>query len=235
MKAEGLAISVESHSENYGETLEEARLPYRVVRSSRRWVYLTDYLPSPVAEATARFLQRTIFPEMLLDHLDTAFGDISEEDRLAVFQDGVTHLSKDEVTCGTRELLQPSLEETRGISIEGWLRFRGRAVLGDVIVRLALEGIKSLRLERALDQFRSLDEMDLHHLMLEGRGNNLVIRDDRGREVFREFLDGYLDPSVKIGREDLAAGILRILQPEKVDMKGVTPTFRRRVHKLLGL
>lgn len=234
MRAEGLAISVEAHSPQYAEALHQARLVYRVVRSSRRWVYLTDYLPFPVAEATARFLQKNVLPEMLLEHLDTTYEDIPDEDRLAVFQDNLDYLQRNDFTHGTRALIQPSLEEQRGLSIEGWLRFRGRAVLGELIGRLASEGLKSMRLERAFLQFRGLRAHPVDHLVIEGEGNELIIKDASGTDLFREFLDGYLDPRLRISREDLAFALIRALHPEQVEMERVTPDFRRRVEGSLG-
>lgn len=234
MRAEGLAISVEDHSPQYAEALHEARLVYRVVKSSRRWVYLTEYLPTPVASATARFLQTNILPEMLLEHLDTTYEDVPEEDRLAVFQDNLDYLQREDFTLGTRALIQPSLEEQRGLSIEGWLRFRGRTVLGGLIARLACEGLKSMRLERAFLQFRGLRAHPIGHLVVEGAGNELVIKDTSGTEPFREFLEGYLDPRLKINREDLACALIRALRPERVEMERVTPGFRRRVEEALG-
>lgn len=233
MRAEGLAVSVESHSPQFAEALEDARLPYRVYKSSRRWVYLTDYLPSPVAAATARFLQKNVLPELLLDHLDTAYGHLTDEERLAVFQENLDYLQKDDFTLGTQALIQPSLEEAGGLSVDGWLRFRGRAFLDGLIARLALEGLKSLRLERALHQYRSLPKQRLACLVIEGEGDAIRVRDERGQEPFRELLDGYLDPHLKIDREDLAWGLVRTLRPERVDLRGVSAEFRRRVEAIL--
>ncbi len=234
MGALKLAISVETHSPEYAEALENKHLAFDVVRSSRRWVYLTEYLPAPVAEATARFLQKAILPELFLEHLDTAYSDIPDEDRLAIFQDNLDYLQNDHFTRGTRALIQPSLEEQKGLSIEGWMRFRGRRILDNLVAQLAREGLKSLRLERAYQQFRSLRLHAVEHLVVEGRGAGLRIKDPGGAELFREFLDGYLDPRLQIDREDLAIILIRALAPGRVELVDVHPAFRRRVEAALA-
>lgn len=233
MGAERLAISVEHHCPEFGASLEAGRLHYNVVRSSRRWVYLTEYLPSPVAEATARFLQRNILPEMLLNHLDSTYDDLPEEDRLAVFQDNLDYLQHKTVTRGTQALIQPSLEELKGLSIQGWLRFRGEVLLNHLIAQLACEGLRELRLERAYQQFRTLGTHNLEHLVIEGEGGALVIKDRSGIELFREYMHGYLDPRLKIDREDLACGLVKALRPAQVELVNVTPGLRRRIEEIL--
>lgn len=234
MGALKLAVSVETHSPEYAEALELARLNFDIVKSSRRWVYLTEYLPAPVAEATARFLQKTIVPELFLEHLDSAYADIPDEDRLAVFQENLEYLQDERFTQGTRELLQPSLEEQKGLSIEGWLRFRGYKLLNGLVAELARQGLRSLRLERALQQFRSLRLRSIEHVVVEGRGPALVIKDPGGRELFREFLEGYLDPRLQLDKEDLACSLIRALAPARVDMFDVHPEFRRRIEAILA-
>lgn len=226
-----LAISVENHSPQYARALDQARLAYNVFKSSRRWVYLTDYLPAPVAEATARFLSENVLPEMLLEHLDSAYHDIPEDDRLAIFQDNLEYLRGEEFTRGTQALIQPSLEENRGLSIEGWLRFRGQD-LGRVIARLAHEGLRSLRLERAYRQFRHVCRGNYGHLIVEGEGARLRIKDPSGIELFTEFLEGHLDPRLRIDREDLACSLLRAIRPERLELVNVSPEFRRRLQDL---
>ncbi len=231
MGTQRLAISVENHSPQYARALDEARLPYHVFKSSRRWVYLTDYLPSPVAEATARFLSENVLPEMLLEHIDTSYQDIPEEDRLAIFQDNLDYLRNDQFTRGTQALIQPSLEENRALSIEGWLRFRGQDLVR-VIARLAHEGLRSLRLERAYRQFRTLCQGEFDHLIVEGEGAHLRIKDPSGIELFTEFLEGYLDPRLQIDREDLACSLLQAIRPERLELVNVSPDLRRRLQEL---
>lgn len=234
MGTEKLAISVETYSPQYAEALEQARLRYDVYKSSRRWVYLTPYLPSPVAGATAHFLQQTILPEMFLEYLDTAFESIPGDDRLQIFQDNLDYLQNESFTRGTQALIQPSIEEERGLSIEGWLRFRGKPLLQNLVAQMAREGLRALRLERALHQFRSLRAHPVERLVLEGMGNALVVKDPSGIELFREYMDGYLDTRLQIDREDLAVSLVRALAPAKVELVNVSPAFRRRMEKVLA-
>ncbi len=229
MGAKRLAISVETHHPGYVEALEERHLHYNVVKSNKRWVFLTEYLPSPVAEATARFLQKNILPEMFLDHLDSAYEDISHEDRLEIFQTNLDYLFDITFTKGTQALIQPSLEEASGISIEGWLRFRGNHLFRNLVSQLAQEGLRSMRLQRAYCQFKDLKKESYDHLVIEGEGDSLVVKDTAGIELFREFLEGYLDPRLKIGREDLACSLIKALSPSVVELVNVTPSFKKRI------
>lgn len=233
MGAERLAISVEIHHPGYAEALEERRLRYNVVKSSKRWVFLTDYLPSPVAEATARFLQKNILPEMFLEYLDSVYEDIPEEDRREIFQANLDYILGTTFTRGTQALIQPSLEESKGISIQGWLQFRGNSLFKDLVAQLAYEGLRAMRLQRAYIQFKGLKDHSHEHLIIEGRGEKLVIKNPSGIEMFREFLQGYLDPRLKIDQEDLACSLIRALSPARVDLVNVSPEFRKRITEIL--
>ncbi|MBX5476075.1 MAG: hypothetical protein IRZ18_03005 [Clostridia bacterium] len=224
-----LTISVEDRSPEFAEFLEDRHLRYQVFKSSRRWVYRTGWLPDPVSEATALFVQRTFLPDMLLEHLDTHYGDEPDEDRLEVFHENVSVFDRPDFTRGTQAMLQPTLEERGTLSIEGWMRFRGRKTFQAIVAELARAGLKALRLRRAYEQFRTLRHEPIRELIIEGSGNQLVVKDASGVERYREYLAGFLDPRLEVGREDLALSLLHALQPERVDLVGVDPEFRKKV------
>ncbi|MBE3590191.1 MAG: hypothetical protein IMW98_05155 [Firmicutes bacterium] len=228
-----LTISVEDRSPEFADFLEGRRLQYQVFKSSRRWVYRTGWLPEPVSEAAALFVQRTFLPDMLLEHLDTQYGEEPDEDRLEVFHENLAVFERPDFTRGTQALLRPTLEERGTLSIEGWMRFRGRRTFQAIVAELARAGLRALRLRRAFEQFRELRREPVRELVIEGAGPRLVVKDASGVERYREYLAGFLDPRLELGREDLALSLLHALQPERVELVDVDPDFRRKVEAWL--
>ena len=234
MNAKNLMISVESHSADYAEVLDEAHLPYQVYKTSRRWIFRTEFLPEPIAETLAVFLERSILPEMLLDHLDSEYQDLSEDDRLSIFEDNLNAFERESFTRGTQAMILPDLKERSGFSVDGWMTFRGRQLFTKLIAEMARQGLRTIRLQRAYEQFQTLRQRSLDYLVIEGEGDRLTVRDPRGSELFREYLDGYLDRRLEITREDLVLGLIWMLQPQRLELVGVHPGFRRKVEELLS-
>ncbi|PZN10744.1 MAG: hypothetical protein DIU69_06685 [Bacillota bacterium] len=222
-----LAISVETHPAEFARTLEQDRLVYRVFRSRQRWVFVTDFLPQPAAEAASRFLHRVVLPEMLLEHIDIRYEDVDPGDRLVVWKRGTSLLEQPSLARATAVQLQTHLVEHGSLSIAGWMRFRGERFFRALLAELARTGFQQLWLERALRQFLGAlqagtgDRPEV--LTLCGSGDDLEIRTGDGRPAFREFLEGHLDPRLKLGREDLAVGLLRALAPRRVIVRDAGP------------
>lgn len=222
-----LAISVETHPSEFARTLDQDRLVYRVFRSRQRWVFVTDFVPHPAAEATSRFLHRVVLPEMLLEHIDSRYEDVDPDDRLVVWKRSVPLLEQPSLARGTAMQLRSHLVEHGSLSIAGWMRFRGERFFRSLLAELARTGFQQLWLERALRQF--LDALGARagdspeELVLWGSGDELEIRTRNGEVVYREFLEGHLDPRIKLDREDLAVGLLRALAPRRVVVRDASP------------
>ena len=233
MGGQGLAISVETHPSEFARTLDQQRLAYAVFRSRRRWLFVTGFVPHPAAEATSRFLHRVVLPEMLLEHVHRRYSTMDPEDRLLVWQQTLPLLAQRPLVRGTAALLLPELVEHGRLSVAGWLRFRGERFLRALVAELARTGFQQLWLERALRQslgaLRAPGAERHEELVVEGQGQALEIRTPDGRRLYREFLDGHLDPRIGLGREDLAVGLLRALAPRRVRARRVSAQL---LHKL---
>ncbi|QBS38045.1 MULTISPECIES: hypothetical protein [Thermaerobacter] len=226
-----LAISVETHPTEFQRVLDQERLVYTVFRSRQRWVFLTDFVPHPAAQAASRFLHTVLLPEMLLEHLDARYGTVDPDDRLTVWRQSLPLLEQPPLARGTAALLLPELVQHRRLSILGWLRFRGERFLRALVAELARTGLQQLWLERALRQYLGAlrPGEGPRELWVEGVGARLVIREPDGPPLYREFLQGHLDPRVQLEREDLAVGLLRALAPQRIRLRG---TRRELAEKL---
>ncbi|QIA27199.1 hypothetical protein DYI95_006390 [Thermaerobacter sp. PB12/4term] len=235
MGAQGqLAISVETHPSEFQRVLERERLVYTVFRSRQRWVFLTEYVPQPAAQAASHFVHQVLLPEMLLEHLDSRYAAVDPDARLQVWKQSLPLLAQPPLARGTAALLLPELVQHGRLSILGWLRFRGERFLRSLVGELARTGLQQLWLERALEQFLGTlrpAEQGPEELWVEGQGRDLVIREPGGPPLYREFLEGHLDPRVPLEREDLAAGLLKALGPRRIRLRGTRPELAARLRE----
>ena len=229
-----LAISVETHPSEFQRVLDEQRLVYTVFRSRQRWVFLTEFVPQPAAQAASHFVHQVVLPEMLLDHLDSRYAAVDPDDRLAVWKQSLPLLTQPPLARGTAALLLPELIQHGRLSILGWLRFRGERFLRSLVAELARTGLQQLWLERALKQFLGTLRPPAEgpaELWVEGQGSTLVIREPGGPPLYREFLEGHLDPRVPLEKEDLAVGLLKALRPRRVRLEGTRRQLAERLRE----
>lgn len=221
-----LAISVERHPSEFARTLQRDRLRYTVFRSRQRWVFFMDFLPRAAAEATSRFLHRVVLPEMLREHIESRYATVDASDRRLVWEQSLPLVEQPPLARGTAALLLPELVEHGRLSITGWLRFRGERFFRALVAELARTGFQHLWLERALRQFQNVLLAQRlqrpEELVVEGQKDQLQVRSVEGRPLYREFIEGHLDPNLEINREDLVVGLLRALNPRRVHVRGVS-------------